>query len=58
MGYHACLLGALASDWAKNPEEFDWIKASSKGVKLARKLHTGSRPVDCDIAASPKRLSK
>ena len=39
MGYHACLLGALASDWAKNPEEFDWIKASSKGVKLARKLH-------------------
>jgi hypothetical protein len=39
MGYHACLLGALASDWVKNPEGFDWKKASSKGVKLARKLH-------------------
>ncbi|MDD3024667.1 MAG: ATP-binding protein, partial [Syntrophomonadaceae bacterium] len=39
MGYHACLLGALASDWAENQEELDWIRASSKGVKLARKLH-------------------
>ncbi|MDD3853697.1 MAG: ATP-binding protein, partial [Syntrophomonadaceae bacterium] len=39
MGYHACLLGALVSDWAKNPDELDWIRASAKGVKLARKLH-------------------
>lgn len=39
MGYHACLLGALASGWIKNPEEMDWVKASFEGVKLARKLH-------------------
>lgn len=39
MGYHACLLGAIASDWAKDWEEFDWVKACSTGIKLARKLH-------------------
>ncbi len=39
MGYHACLLGALLTSWAENPESMDWIKASSIGIKLARKLH-------------------
>lgn len=39
MGYHACLLGALASDWAQNQATMDWTRASAKGVKLARKLH-------------------
>ncbi len=39
MGYHACLLGALATTWVKKAEIMDWIKASSIGIKLARKLH-------------------
>ncbi|PKM77977.1 MAG: hypothetical protein CVU90_04490 [Firmicutes bacterium HGW-Firmicutes-15] len=39
MGYHACLLGALATAWAEDPERVNWIEATFIGVKLARKLH-------------------
>jgi len=39
MGYHTCLLGALAAAWAENPQQVDWIEASSIGTKLARTLH-------------------
>ncbi len=39
MGYHACLLGALATAWAEQPELINWIEATCIGVKLARKLH-------------------
>jgi len=40
MGYHSCLLGAMAAVWAESPEKMDWIEASSIGTKLARTLHT------------------
>lgn len=39
MGYHACLLGSLASYWADNPAQMDWVKACTIGAKLSRKLH-------------------
>lgn len=39
MGYHACLLAALSSEWAEDPQAIDWVGASAKGVKMARKLH-------------------
>jgi hypothetical protein len=39
MGYHTCLLGALATAWAEDPELINWIEASCIGIKLARKLH-------------------
>lgn len=39
MGYHACILGALASDWAEEPQTMDWVGACAKGIKLSRKLH-------------------
>ncbi len=39
MGYHTCLLGALAAAWAKEPEQVDWVEASCIGIKLARALH-------------------
>ena len=39
MGYHTCLLGALAAAWAECPEKMDWIEASCIGAKLARTLH-------------------
>ena len=39
MGYHTCLLGALAAAWAESREEIDWVEASSIGTKLARTLH-------------------
>lgn len=39
MGYHACLLGAMAAAWAENPSAMNWVEASSIGIKLARILH-------------------
>lgn len=39
MGYHTCLLGALAAVWAENPENVDWTEASRMGTILARYLH-------------------
>ncbi len=39
MGYHACLLAALMSEWLEYPSAIDWVSATAKGVKLARKLH-------------------
>ncbi|MCX5780246.1 MAG: hypothetical protein NTV45_05405 [Firmicutes bacterium] len=40
MGYHSCLLGALAAAWAESPAAMDWIEASRIGTQLARTLHT------------------
>lgn len=39
MGYHTCLLGALAAVWAEKPENVDWTEASRMGTILARYLH-------------------
>jgi len=39
MGYHTCLLGALAAAWAEKPQQVDWVEASCIGTKLARTLH-------------------
>ena len=39
MGYHTCLLGALAVAWVENPEQMDWIAACNIGLRLARNLH-------------------
>ncbi|MDD3890599.1 MAG: ATP-binding protein, partial [Syntrophomonadaceae bacterium] len=39
MGYNTCLIGALATAWAENPEQLDWTEATCIGIKLARKLH-------------------
>ncbi|MDD2422207.1 MAG: ATP-binding protein [Heliobacteriaceae bacterium] len=49
MGYNTCLIGALATTWAENPEQLDWIKATWIGVKLARMLHVqGYEVVESD----------
>lgn len=39
MGYHTCLLGALAAVWAEKPEAMNWTEASRIGTILARYLH-------------------
>jgi len=39
MGYHTCLLGALAVAWVENQEQMDLIAACGIGLKLARNLH-------------------
>ncbi|MGR6835988.1 AAA family ATPase [Syntrophomonas erecta] len=49
MGYNTCLVGALAADWAQNPETINWTQATCTGVKLARKLHVlGYEVIECD----------
>lgn len=39
MGSNTCLVGALATAWAENPDKINWIEATCLGIKLARKLH-------------------
>ncbi len=39
MGYHTCLLGALAAVWAEDPQAMDWTRAGRIGTQLARVLH-------------------
>jgi len=49
MGYHPCLLGALAAAWADKPQQMDWVEASCIGTKLARALHVqGYEVVETD----------
>lgn len=39
MGYHACMIGALAADWVRKGQEFDLVGACAKGLKSGRQLH-------------------
>jgi hypothetical protein len=46
MGYNTCVLGAIASQWAENPEDMDWKSATRDGIALARLLHLGGYDAD------------
>jgi hypothetical protein len=39
LGYNTCLLAALASVWARDPDSMNWITASRLGMGLTRLLH-------------------
>ena len=39
LGYNACMLSALATEWYVNPERSDWMQAVKLGMGLSRLLH-------------------
>lgn len=39
IGDNTCILGALATAWADNPQQVDWATATKIGIELARLLH-------------------
>jgi len=39
MGYHTCILAALAAAWAQRTGPANWMEATCIGTKLARTLH-------------------